>query len=199
MFGLRHPSEKRLLSAYIAERTGDLPDPRLTEHLVGCASCTARYTGVARFMDRLRQEADVELEVHFPADRLETQRLHIARRLEHVGHAARVISFPARATDAATRARSTHRGSRWVAAAAVAGLVVGLVLGALSNENTPVAPVEVAVAPVGAEEPLMLRAPMDEDTFLQELELAGIRQRVQALRPLDAFTPTVQEVTTQVR
>jgi hypothetical protein len=94
-----------------------------------------------------------------------------------VGHAARVISFPARASDAATRAPATHRGSRWVAAAAVAGLIVGLVLGALSNENTPIAPVEVAVAPVGANEPLMLRAPMDEDMFLQELEPSRKSQR----------------------
>ena len=133
------------------------------------------------------------------AEHLEAQRASIARRIEHLGHAARVISFPGRAAEIPAAAPTRRRSSRWIVAAAVAGLFVGLILGTLSNVNQSAPPVEVAVSAPAPDEPLAVRAPVDDDTFLRELELASIRQRARAISPLDAFTPTVREVTTEVR
>jgi hypothetical protein len=40
---------------------------------------------------------------------------------------------------------------------------------------------------------------LDDDAFLQELEIARGGLRARALTPLDAFTPTVREVSAQLR
>ncbi|MGE0705322.1 MAG: hypothetical protein AB7F99_03040 [Vicinamibacterales bacterium] len=195
----RHPDDQRLLTGYVAERTGDLVDPPFAEHLAECADCRRRYDGLAGFMDELRTDADASVDALYPADRLEAQRSSIARRIAHLGHAARVITFPGRASEVATPLSPRRRSSRWIAAAAVAGLLVGILLGTLSNMREATPPVEVAVSAPAADEPLTVRAPMDDDTFLRELELASIRQRARAISPLDAFTPTVREVNAQVR
>jgi len=195
----RHLHDDRLYVCYVAERNGEFMDPPMAEHLQECAHCNARYDGIARLMDDLRSDADAELEVLFPTERLEAQRAHLRRRLDHLGQAAKVISFPGRAAeptpDHADRARTT----RWVAAAAAAGLFVGLAVGVLSNFGEPVAPLEVAVSqPVNAE-PVTFRLPVDEETFLQELERAHDRQRARALMSLDAFTPSIRDINADLR
>lgn len=185
-------------------------DPPLAEHLAECGDCATRYGALASFMKDLRDEADVETDAVFPADRLEAQRDQIARRLEQLGHAARVIAFPARASDVAgPMAPPARAASRWVAAAAVAGLFVGLVLGAFSNVATQLVPVEIAISqpppgaglavPTATADAATPLRPMDDDTFLRELEVARGRQRTRALMPLDAFTPSIQEVNAQLR
>src|SRR5205823_4082689 len=78
----------------------------------------------------LRAEGECEAAEIFTAERLRVQQQQILRRIQHVGHAARVISFPglvARHMNA-----SAARGlTRWVYAAAAAGLVIGVALGAV--------------------------------------------------------------------
>ena len=90
----RHVNDDRLLECYYAERTGDPVDPRVAEHLGDCARCSARYADVVRGLDEVRAEGTSEADAVFTADRLRAQRLSIARRVEHAGHPARVISFP---------------------------------------------------------------------------------------------------------
>ena len=194
-----HLHDERLLTCYVAERGGERVDPPLAEHLAECADCNARYDGLVRFLDDLRTDADTALDTLFPAERLDAQRLAIARRLEHLGQAARVISFPARPAENPVSVSGSRQTARWVAAAAVAGLFVGLVLGAFSNIGAPVGPVEVAVSQPVPTDPLSVRLPLDEETFLRELELARGRQRTRALMPLDAFTPSIREVNAQLR
>ncbi len=195
----RHPDDERLLAGYVAERTGDLVDPPVAEHLAECADCRHRYDGFAGFMDELRVDADASVDALYSAERLKSQRSSIARRIAHLGHAARVITFPGRANEVVTPGPARRRSSRWIAAAAVAGLLVGILLGMFSRINDATPPVDVAVSGPAADEPLTVRTPMDDDTFLRELELASIRQRARAISPLDAFTPTVREVNAQVR
>ncbi len=194
----RHPHDERLFTCYVAERNGELIDPPLAEHLADCAECGVRYDSLVRFMDDLHTGADADVDALFPADRREAQRTQIARRIDHLGQAARVISFPARAAEGAGPSPA-QRTARWVAAAAAAGLFVGVIVGTLSNIGAPVESVEVAVSQPGASEPVRFRLPMDEESFLREVELARGRQRARALMPLDAFTPSVREISTEVR
>jgi hypothetical protein len=81
-------------------------------------------------MDALSREGKAEADAVFTADRLRAQHQQIARRLEHVGRPARVISFPGQLVRRTITASTSHAAPRWVAAAAAAGLFVGIALGA---------------------------------------------------------------------
>lgn len=194
----RHPHDKTLLSCYLASRDGEFIDPPVAEHLADCPQCRARFAELTGFMDGLHRDADAAVDALFPTERLDAQRTQILRRIDHIGQHARVITFPGRAADTAAAASPARQTTRWVAAAAVAGLVVGLTVGAFTS-LTSVEPVEVAVSQPAAGEPVILRLPMDEETFLRELELARVRQRTRALMPLDAFTPSIREISSEVR
>src|SRR5260370_38962979 len=91
-----HLQDDSLSDCYFAERRGEALDPPAAEHLADCASCSERYAEFARFMTSLREDANADLDAWYPPERLRTQRQDIARRLEHIGRAARVISFPGR-------------------------------------------------------------------------------------------------------
>jgi hypothetical protein len=189
----RHLEEDHLIECYAAERSGDAVDPRLVDHLVECAECGTRYQDLARFMDDLRSEGDAEVDEVFSDDRLRTERQEIARRIEHLGHMARVISFPVRPTEEHPDQTLAPRASRWVAMAAAAGLLVGLGLGVFTNLGA-----RLRVDQVAPDSPAP-QTVLDDDAFLQELEIARGGLRARALTPLDAFTPTVREVSAQLR
>ncbi|HZR23458.1 MAG TPA: hypothetical protein VFA59_07725 [Vicinamibacterales bacterium] len=196
-----HPSDERLLESYYAERSGDAIDPRIGEHLTDCAACNGRYSELTRTLDEVRAEGIAEADAVFDADRLRAQRLAVARRLEHVSHPARVISFPAR-TGSAGRTPTTRIAPRWIAAAVAAGIVVGVALGASyqwesrtpksefqSSANSRLAPVATrgtGQADVAA-----------DDAFLSELDAALERPRTRALVAYDALTPHVRTVREQ--
>jgi anti-sigma factor RsiW len=208
VIGLRpHVADDRLLARYVAERTGDPIDTADAAHLQDCSACTARYMDLLRFMDDLRSEADAEADAWFPEARLQAARRQIARRLEHLGQMARVITFPQGRASASVRRSIPRPALRWVAGAAAAGLLVGVALGTYTDRvaagrlsaTTPAGAV-AGVAPTLASVP---EPPpptfLDEEAFLQEVELASIGLRTRALMPIDAFTPSVREVSAQLR
>ena len=193
----RHLQDERLLDACLAERQGERLDPPVAEHLADCDACRARYEELVQVMDLLREEGEAEADAIFTPERLRQQQLQVVRRIEHVGRAARVISFPGRFVRRTMTATTTPTAPRWAAAAAAAGLFIGVVLGAsyewggrgrysLAGDRrmTPVAtrgttPGEVAV----------------DDAFLSELEVALERPHTRELRAFDALTPHVREIT----
>lgn len=207
-----HVHDDRLFDCYLAERSHEAPDPHLAEHLADCAECRVRYAALARFMDTLRTEADEETDEIFTPDRLRAQQLRVARRIEQGGRAARVLSFPRRLVSRHISATSGHRATRWVYAAAAAGLAIGIALGAIYDSQlrgtaragqlsvgprfsvprptrfTPVSPDRTTPAPDAS-----------DDLFLSELDMALERPRTRALQPFDALTPHVREVTDSVR
>jgi hypothetical protein len=128
-----HLIEERLFDCYLAERGGDTIDPRLAEHLTDCEACAARYTELAAFMDGLHEEGVAEADAAFGPDRLRAQQQLIARRLELVGHPARILSFPRRIVRGTMTPASSHSAPRWIAAAAAAGLFIGVAVGASYN------------------------------------------------------------------
>jgi hypothetical protein len=193
----RHLHEERLFDYYVAERSGEPLDTPSATHLAGCQDCQARYTELSRFMDGLREEAEAETDELFTPHELRVQQQHIRRRIEHLGHPARVLSFPARLMRRHLTASARSAAPRWAAAAAAAGLFVGLGAGLmLDGRQQPVAmtvnrPARAAAPVVPATVPAQV---IDDDAFLSELEAALGGPYNQELLPFDALTPRVQEI-----
>jgi hypothetical protein len=208
IFRTRHLAEDCLFDCYLAEQGGESIEPPTAEHLADCAVCRARYADLRRFMDGLRTEADAELNEIFPLDRLRAQQRQIARRIENLGHHARVISFPGHGPDHGAAAAS-WRAPWWAATAAAAGLAVGVAIGSLYYSSaTPVttqtiqiaeAPGPVHPATPPAEPSRVGDVVIDNEAFLSELELALERPRTRELVALDELTPHVREVRVQLR
>jgi hypothetical protein len=95
-------------------------------HLSMCAQCRSRYAAFTGWLDRVRTDATTEADEAFPPERLASQQAHIFRRLEALERPARVIAFP-RFHRPVTSGQGNAQ--RWVAAAAAAGLVIGLAAG----------------------------------------------------------------------
>ena len=95
-------------------------------HLSECAQCRSRYAAFTGWLDRVRTDATSEADEAFSAERLAAQQSQIFRRLEALERPARVIAFP-RFHRPVTSTQGNAQ--RWVAAAAAAGLVIGLAAG----------------------------------------------------------------------
>ena len=164
-------------------------------HLEGCAICRARFAELSDWLQNVRSEAVSEADAHFPAERLAAQQALIFRRLEAAERPARVIAFPRFARPLTSR---TSHVSRWIAAAAAAGLIVGVGLGQLMDLRRPFAPptppmaqvsVSAPIAPLGADLRFQTVSATRDEAFLSELDASLSRAGVPELRALDAFTP----------
>jgi hypothetical protein len=210
MLRARHLRENRLFDCYLAEQEGQVLEPPVAEHLADCPACGARYADLRGFMDTLRAEADAELDDLFPAERLRAQQQQIARRLEHLGHAARVIAFPGHPPGHAAVVAPARLAARWVAAAAAAGLFLGIGLGGYWHSSAPRrVPVAASVTPQSAAKAsvVSLTVPEDDpadsfeihDQFLSEVEVAMERPHTPELAVLDELTPHVRGVSVTLR
>ncbi len=192
----RHIQDDRLLDASLATRQGDAIDPPVAEHLADCRACSARYEELVRVLDLLREEGEAEADAVFTPDRLRQQHQHIARRIEHVGRAARIISFPGQFVRRTMTVSTSPAAPRWVAAAAAAGLFIGAALGASYGWGARAArmlPGDTRLTPVATRG----TSPGDvaaDDAFLSELELALERPHTRELVAFDALTPHVREI-----
>lgn len=206
--GGHHLQEERLFDCYLAVKGGESLAPPLVEHLTDCPACGDRYAELTRFMDSLSLAAAAESDAVFTPDRLRTQRQLIARKLEHLGHAARVISFPGRTAAHPAGASVQRPARRWIAAAAAAGLFVGVGTGLFFDweavrgaRRLPAATLPAATitrqtnltAPATRIEARPVTSQSDQ-AFLSELELAGERPRYRELVAVDALTPHVREI-----
>jgi hypothetical protein len=193
----RHLHEDQLFDCYVAERSAEPLDKPSAGHLAGCGECRTRLAELSHFMDGLREEAEAETDELFTAHELRVQQQHILRRIEHLGHPARVLSFPARLMRRHFTATARMIAPRWAAAAAAAGLFVGLGAGLMLDARRPPMAMSVnrparVAAPVV---PASVPAPViDDAAFLSELEAALGGPHNQELLPFDALTPRVQEI-----
>jgi hypothetical protein len=199
-----HLPEERLFDSYLVERGGAPLDPPVAEHLADCPACGTRYAELSSFMDTLRRDGDAEADAIFTPEHLRLQQEQISRRLALVGRPARVLSFPGRIVRRTIDASTSRTAPRWVAAAAAAGLFVGIAVGAsfqwrsqldgrrsfLSDASrtrtqrlTPVATRGTAPADVAT-----------DDAFLSDLEIALERPHTRELLAFDALTPHVREI-----
>jgi predicted anti-sigma-YlaC factor YlaD len=204
----RHLPEERLFDFYMAERAGEPVHPPVAEHLADCESCGARYADLAVFMDTLRSEGDAAADAVFGADRLRAQQQQIARRVALLGRPARVISFPGRIVRRTISASTSRTAPRWIAAAAAAGLFIGVAVGAsyqsrwggsplrsrsayLARDAASTRAARVAPMPARSIGPADVAA---DDAFLSDLEIALDRPHTLELQAFDAFTPHVREI-----
>ncbi len=196
----RHIKDDRLLECYYAERLGEPIDPRVADHVADCRVCGDRYAEVARALGTIGAEGTAETDAIFTADRLQAQWQHILRRLDRARRPARVLTFPARM--AARGSASPRMASRWVAAAAAAGLFVGVALGASyqwesrarSDRGRFAAATRLTPVATRGTQPGTVAA---DDAFLTELDAALARPRTRALIAYDALTPHVRGVSDQ--
>jgi anti-sigma factor RsiW len=190
----RHLTDAQLIDASIGHAASDEHAQQCIEHVEHCGECRTRHESMRAMMADASSAATAEAEAAFPVERLTRQYDRIMERVEQMSRAGRVISFPA-AFDRVTPP-SAANGSRWVAAAAAAGLVVGLLGGHLTHDlrvqpssgmpgRTPATTARAAIVPV---------TQPAEDDLLGQVEVAFEGRGPSALRPLDALTPVAWDV-----
>lgn len=184
----------------------DAPSGAEEQHLAACARCDARRVRLQRLLENVSDTVTAAADAAFPADRLARQQARILAHLQHEGRPARVIAFPAGHAQAESVASRTRPSSRWIAAAAVAGLVVGVLAGRFGHDYSFGRPgaSRVIVART-AEQPELratgttatireVTASISEDEFLNQLEIAVDAPAAAALQPIDDLTPLAWEV-----
>jgi hypothetical protein len=115
-----HLSEQALIEAVM---TGERP-----LHLERCESCAGRAVHLGRWLDEVRATGLEAAETAFPPERLAAQQQQILRKLEQLDTPTRVIAFPSQPVfQREPGGRRVAAG--WVAVAAAAGIVVGVVSG----------------------------------------------------------------------
>jgi hypothetical protein len=187
---MRHLGDEDLL-ALIESAASDA-------HLESCERCAVRHAEllcVIADLDVVHSEADAV----FDKERLLHQRTHILRRLEKNHGPAKVLPFPAAAEGVGGIRVFASGGRRWVAAAAIAGLVVGIFSGRLlthRGDETPgdslpqaySASVRRAISrPIVV--PAELRTSGRDEMLLEEVESALAQPGVDELTAIDAITP----------
>ena len=202
-------------------KASHLPDDRLIElcmldaasateqhHLSACARCDARRVRLQRLLDEVSDTATTAADAAFPPERLARQQARILAHLQHEGRPARVIAFPAGQAPHEPMVSRTRPRSRWIAAAAVAGLVVGVIAGRFGHDYSFYSLARPGASRVivarTAEQPELrdgsiatiqeITASISDDEFLNQLEMAIDEPAAAALQPLDELTPRAWDV-----
>ena len=204
-----HLQDERLFDCYYAERRGDALDPPSAEHLADCDACACRYADVGTFLTTLSTDADADISAMFSPEHLRVQQHEIARRIELVGRAARVISFPGRFVAQKPLPSATWRVTRGLAGAAAAGVFVGVAAGTVLNfggrfdvagssrrSGATVASRQISSAalPPRLSSASVATVADTDDTFMSDLESALDRPHTSELVAFDALTPHVRDV-----
>ena len=164
-------------------------------HLQACAGCRSRFGALASWLTDARADAAAEVDELFPPERLAAQHAQIFRRLEAAERPARVIAFP---TFSQPLRSAASNGSRWIAGAAAAGLIVGVGVGQMmdirhSFGGRPAPVAQARAADVSRPDGFEIRTVSSntgrEEAFLSEVDLTLSRPGVPELRALDEFTP----------
>lgn len=193
-----HPDERALMLAGLEPL--ETRDQVVTAHLAACDRCRAVVANTEAICADARACAEAEADAAFSEGALGRQRAHILRRLEQQGHPARVLRFPA-SPSGLSNARQVAR--RWVAAAAAAGLLVGIAAGRFlpaqrSISSSPRAAAADRLVPAtrpAAAQPRFAEGRHEADeAFLVDLEMAAASPRIEPLQALDAMTPRMNDV-----
>jgi hypothetical protein len=166
-------------------------------HLQVCTACRSRFASFGSWLTELRVDGAAEVDELFPPERLAAQHAQVFRRLEASERPARVIAFPKFVQPLTSRA---SHGSRWIAAAAAAGLIVGVGVGQMMDIRRslggPAAPSRQARLDnqrVSTAEVRTVGTNGREEAFLSEVDVTLSRPALPELRALDEFTPRAGE------
>lgn len=174
--------------------------PSAHPHLAACANCRGRYAAFVGWLDGIHDDARDEADEAFPPERLAMQQAQVLRRLETLERPARVIAFP-RFTRPVTSTQG--HAQRWVAAAAAAGLLIGLAAGQFVDirdafggrtrvpaQATQTARVITPPASAPVVTPASATTVSDEQIFFGE---GAQSARLSALLPMDDITPRARD------
>lgn len=193
---MRHPhlSDDRLIDVCLDRA----PEPIERQHLESCAVCEERRASLARLLADASAFARAEADAVFTPERLSRQHARILQRAEQEARHGRVISFPTGQGQGPTPLRA-RPGMRWIAGAAAAGLVIGLLAGHLAHDLPAggARPVSQAGGTQAAAGLQAVSTTMSEEEFLGRLEVAIEGTSGSALRPLDDLTPLAWEIAAQ--
>ncbi len=186
-WGHTHLSDESLVELHTLQITGEhgLAAGYL-RHVRHCDQCLARLDALRDSCSDLRRDVLASVDTLLTPARLDRQADIIARRLE--GHGGRVLPFPA----------LTHRPAPapplrgWIAAAAVAGLLIGVGAGRLMGPVTRAAQSTWRPASSAAVAGPRVQQETDEQ-MLVEIEYALSRSRSKEFRALDELTPRVAD------
>lgn len=192
-----HPDDAVLLAMAAAGAEGEA---RVAAHVSTCQACSRRLDALSGALAGLREAATAEADLAFTDARLERQRAQVLRRLAQQGQPARVLAFPASRGFVET----THQvARRWVAAAAVIGLLVGMVAGMFIDGRPESLISARGVArpaghtggslPDGPPADITGQPYTSDEALLVELDAAAVTPRFEALQALDALTPRLRE------
>jgi hypothetical protein len=191
----RHLTDDQLVELCLGhERTGQAA--AATSHLLGCPDCEVRRVSLAEMLTDISTVAAAEADAAFPADRLSRQQARILQRIEQDGRPGRLISFPAMPSAAPIFQRA-QRTTRWIAGAAAAAFVIGVLAGHLATDfpGQRVARVSPSASARPAAAPLRTAAmPPSDEEFLYEIEAAAGSAGPAMLRRIDALTPRAWEI-----
>jgi hypothetical protein len=199
----RHLTEEQL----IATTTDDGSEAPET---VSCDICRERLQSLRLTLNEVSETATLAADTAFPPERLARQRARILARIERYGQQARVLAFPSSHRQQPTMRPRPLR--RWVAAAAAAGLFVGVVAGRTVRDIPSLHVPTFAHLSAGAlakveTAPSMVRLNTDpaavsfrassetvtDDELLQQIEFAVASAGPNALRPIEDVTPVAWE------
>jgi hypothetical protein len=187
-----HLTDTELLALHFeTERDGEAH-----AHMAGCTTCQTRGRAVTELLTDVTRATAAQTDALFSTDMLARQHSRIMGRVAHECRSARIISFPA-ATPAP--ARPARGGTRWVAAAVAAGVILGIVgqnvTERIARAGRPARVFQPQVAQIVAEPSVALRTvSASDDEFYGQVELAFGSAGPAALRPLDVLTPRVTDV-----
>ncbi|MPZ18692.1 MAG: hypothetical protein GEV06_12370 [Luteitalea sp.] len=203
--GERHLADHELLRITAAgqdtlptpdAQDSERPDARSRAHLAVCDICRRRADQQQAALADLADAARGSLDELFSTSRLERQVTAVMRRLDGDQERGRLLLFPGRA---AVRFRPALSSRRWIAAAAAAGLFLGLMTGQFVSLDRAAGPsvsratatgVQAPAPAVPASRPL---APSvdDGEALLFEVDAALTSLGSPELRALDNLTPRV--------
>jgi hypothetical protein len=148
------------------------------------------------WLDAVRDAAIADAESRLSDQHLTAQQEQIVRRLATLERQAEIIAFPG--ARLATR-RIPVKPHRWVAAAAVVGLMTGLLAGRFLHlhprelVSTPEVGIERTAPAVIADTLGPVVTAYNEEAILVDIDTSLYTPRIPELRALDALTPSVRE------
>jgi hypothetical protein len=151
----------------------------------GCATCESRRATLDALLRDVSNAATSEADRIFTPDRRARQHARILHRLGHQGQLARVIAFPLGYGHRTSMPAKPVR--RWVAGAAAAAFIVGVVAGHELRLGQREPSMYVAAPPSGPPH-TSVSAAISDDDFLREIE-AAVSSGPEGLRRLDRVTP----------
>ena len=196
----RHLSDEQFADLWSAAAASG--QPVSDGHLSSCAQCRARYANFTAWLDHLHDDAVAEADEVFPPERLAVQQAQVMRRLEALERPARVIAFP-RFARPVTSAQGHVQ--RWVAAAAAAGLVIGLAAGQFFDIRHALSPISTQPttqsARLATPQPLsrgsvvpVSASSVSDETLFFGGDPAQTTERLSMLQSIDDITPRARDL-----